>query len=130
MESEKALSDLRGRLVSALQEAISNIVKHSQAKEARLELTGTSDHLELLISDNGKDFEYDTERERGLGLLSMRERIRLVGGTPRIRTASSWTEVLALVPLKPALEVGVLTAKATDHRTLVKCSRHLLGLVL
>jgi signal transduction histidine kinase len=98
------------------QEAISNIVKHSQAKEARLELTGTSDHLELLISDNGKGFEYDTERERGLGLLSMRERLRLVGGTLRIRTASSGTEVLAQVPLKPALEAGVLTAKATDQR--------------
>jgi signal transduction histidine kinase len=96
------------------QEAISNIVKHSQAKEARLELTGTSDHLELLISDNGTGFEYDTERERGLGLLSMRERLRLVGGTLRIRTASSGTEVLAQVPLKPALETGVLTAKATD----------------
>jgi signal transduction histidine kinase len=100
------------------QEAISNIVKHSQAKEARLELTGTSDHLELLISDNGKGFTYDTECERGLGLLNMRERLRLVGGTLRIRTASSGTEVLAQVPLKPVLEAGVLTGKATDQRTI------------
>jgi len=71
------------------QEAISNIVKHSQAREARLELTGTSDHLELLVRDDGKGFEYDAERERGLGLLSMRERLRLVGGTLRIQTGSS-----------------------------------------
>src|SRR5882762_2245103 len=75
------------------QEAISNIVKHSQAREARLELTGTSDHLELLVRDDGKGFEYDTERELGLGLLSMRERLRLVGGTLRIQTGSSGTAI-------------------------------------
>jgi signal transduction histidine kinase len=98
------------------QEAISNIVKHSQAKEARLELTGTSDHLELVVSDKGKGFEYDTERERGLGLLSMRERLRLVGGTLRIRAGSGGTEVVAQVPLKPAvLRTGAPQTKATDH---------------
>jgi signal transduction histidine kinase len=90
------------------QEAISNVVKHSQAREARLELTGTSEHLELLIIDEGKGFEYDTERERGLGLLSMRERLRLVGGTLRIQTGLGGTEVLARVPLKPTLEAGAL----------------------
>jgi signal transduction histidine kinase len=98
------------------QEAISNIVKHSQAKEARLELTGTSDHLELVISDEGKGFEYDTERELGLGLLSMRERLRLVGGTLRIRAGSGGTEVVAQVPLKPAvLRTGAPETKTTDH---------------
>ena len=94
------------------QEAISNVVKHSQAREARLELTGTSEHLELLIIDEGKGFEYDTERERGLGLLSMRERLRLVGGTLRVQTGLGGTEVLARVPLKPTLEAGALRSES------------------
>jgi len=98
------------------QEAISNIVKHSQVKEARLELVGTSDHLELRISDEGRGFEYDTERERGLGLLSMRERLRLVGGTLRIRAGAGGTEVVAQVPLKPAvLRTGAPQTNAADH---------------
>jgi signal transduction histidine kinase len=98
------------------QEAISNIVKHSQVKEARLELVGTSDHLELRISDEGRGFEYDTERERGLGLLSMRERLRLVGGTLRIRAGAGGTEVVAQVPLKlTVLRTGAPQANAADH---------------
>jgi len=99
------------------QEAISNIVKHSQAREARLELTGTSDHLELLVRDDGKGFEYDTERELGLGLLSMRERLRLVGGTLRIQTGSSGTAILARVPLKSTLKAGALRNEASAHPT-------------
>jgi signal transduction histidine kinase len=95
------------------QEAISNIVKHSQAREARLELTGTSDHLELLVRDDGKGFEYDTERELGLGLLSMRERLRLVGGTLRIQTGASGTAILARVPLKSTLKAGALRNEAS-----------------
>ena len=85
------------------QEAMSNIVKHSHAKEARLALTGTAEHLELHISDQGCGFEYDAERERGLGLLSMRERLRLVGGTIRIRTGLGGTEIVAQVPPKPSV---------------------------
>ena len=98
------------------QEAISNIVKHSQAKEARLELTGTSDHLELLISDKGKGFEYDADRERGLGFLNMRERLRLVGGTIRIQTGSGGTEIVAQVPLKPpVVKSGTSRTAASDQ---------------
>jgi signal transduction histidine kinase len=89
------------------QEAISNIVKHSKVKEARLELTGNGDYLKLQITDHGTGFEYDPGREHGLGLLSMRERLRLVGGTLTIQSGPQGTEVLASVQIqKKALTVS------------------------
>jgi signal transduction histidine kinase len=82
------------------QEAISNIVKHSNVKEARLELTGNGDYLKLQITDHGTGFEYDPGHEHGLGLLSMRERLRLVGGTLTIQSGPQGTEVLASVQIQ------------------------------
>jgi len=88
------------------QEAISNVVKHSQVKEARLALNGNGGYLQLQINDNGRGFDYEPEREHGLGLLSMRERLRLVDGTLTIRSDSQGTEVLARVPVKQELLVN------------------------
>jgi PAS domain S-box-containing protein len=98
-------------LYRVAQEAISNVAKHSQVKVARLELSGAGDFLQLQINDHGKGFEYDAARECGLGLLSMRERLRLVDGTLKIRSGPHGTEVLARVPVKQE----VLKAAASNR---------------
>lgn len=82
------------------QEAISNIVKHSQVKDAWLDLSGNGNDLHLQIRDNGAGFEYDPQHEHGLGLLSMRERLRLIDGTLTIRSDSHGTEVSARAHFK------------------------------
>ncbi|MEO8654815.1 MAG: sensor histidine kinase [Ramlibacter sp.] len=69
-----------------LQEAFHNIVKHSAADRARVRLDRIDDALQLVIEDNGRGFEPDSVRcaegqSRGLGLLSMKERASLSGGT-------------------------------------------------
>jgi signal transduction histidine kinase len=69
-----------------LQEAFHNIVKHSAADRARVLLDGVDGGLQLVIEDNGRGFEpdsipYGEGRSRGLGLLSMKERASLSGGT-------------------------------------------------
>ena len=93
------------------QEAISNIVKHGQVKQASLDLIGNPGHLSLRVSDKGQGFDYDPANERGLGLLSMRERLRLVGGVLTIRSRlSQGTEIVADVPVEHA--ALALTAKA------------------
>ena len=69
-------------LYRIVQEALRNVIKHSGAESARIEFKGSPDELTLRISDDGMGFDPESARtRRGLGLLSMRERLRLVNGT-------------------------------------------------
>jgi len=63
------------------QECLRNCVKHSQAPAARVKLTKTKTEVRLLVSDNGVGFETKSEvMERGLGFISMQERLLILGG--------------------------------------------------
>ena len=63
------------------QEALRNVIKHSGARHARVELRGRPDEISLRISDDGCGFDTgSSDSKGGLGLVSMRERLRLVGG--------------------------------------------------
>jgi signal transduction histidine kinase len=74
-------SDVALCLYRIVQEALRNVVKHSSAKSARVEITKNASELKLRISDNGIGFDPDSDQTRhGLGLLSMRERLRQVDG--------------------------------------------------
>lgn len=67
------------------QEGLHNAVKHSEAAEITINLREDSGGLTMTISDNGKGFSPENHLEStGLGLLSMRERLRLVNGTIQI----------------------------------------------
>jgi PAS domain S-box-containing protein len=64
-----------------LQEALQNVAKHSRATRVVVELLGKDNQLNLKVTDNGSGFEVDKVRfESGLGLVSIRERLNLVGG--------------------------------------------------
>ena len=65
------------------QEALRNVVKHSNASQAEVRLLRADDNLELTVADNGQGFDVIEARKsgRGLGLLSMSERVRLARGT-------------------------------------------------
>jgi PAS domain S-box-containing protein len=64
-----------------LQEALQNVAKHSHATRVVVELLGKENQLILKVSDNGSGFEIDKVRfESGLGLVSIRERLHLIGG--------------------------------------------------
>jgi PAS domain S-box-containing protein len=72
------------------QEALQNVVKHSGAAEAKVELWGHSDEIELCISDSGRGFDVESVKGVvGLGLISMRERLRLVEGHLSIESEPS-----------------------------------------
>ena len=63
------------------QEALRNVIKHSGARHARVELRGGQDSVTLCVSDDGSGFDTASVADKeGLGLVSMRERLRLVGG--------------------------------------------------
>ncbi|HWO33141.1 MAG TPA: PAS domain S-box protein [Candidatus Acidoferrum sp.] len=84
------------------QEALSNVVKHSRAKTARVELFANASGVSLRIRDDGRGF--DTERTGsgpGIGLIGMHERIRLVGGKLLVKSGpAQGTDIVGAVPLR------------------------------
>jgi PAS domain S-box-containing protein len=72
-----------------LQEALTNVIRHSQADKVRVTLDCIGDKLTLSVLDNGQGFDKYTvlsanPRPVGLGLVGMRERVRLLGGSLNI----------------------------------------------
>ena len=65
------------------QEALRNVVAHAGASGGQVRLLRSGDHAEMTIADDGKGFDVarSLERGKGLGLVSIRERVRLAGGT-------------------------------------------------
>jgi len=69
------------------QESIRNVVKHSGATSATVELRMVEKGIQLSVADDGKGFVFDAEGPtQGLGLVSMRERARLLQGEIRIES--------------------------------------------
>jgi signal transduction histidine kinase len=91
-------------LFRILQEALHNIAKHSRATKINIQLDGTSDCLRLTISDNGVGFVQNNARTRpGLGLISMRERVHLIGGRFFITAKPGFgTRIEAIVSMSKA----------------------------
>jgi signal transduction histidine kinase len=82
-----------------LQEALANVARHSGAARAFVRLRATSDMLELEVEDHGKGIVPDVSR-RGLGLVAMRERAALLGGTLEfLQPAQGGTLVRLRVPI-------------------------------
>jgi signal transduction histidine kinase len=81
--------DVQLCLFRVVQEGLNNVVKHSGAREAQVMLSGTGDTLLLRIADSGRGFDEAEAAERdGLGLASMRERLRLIGGELTVTSRS------------------------------------------
>jgi signal transduction histidine kinase len=109
LQVEFVSSNIRGRipkdvtlcLFRIVQEALRNVVKHSGTTEAKVELSSHGDGIDLCISDSGAGFSPESAKEHaGLGLVSMRERLRLVGGRLSIESdLSHGTRIRAHVPL-------------------------------
>ncbi|HEY7172959.1 MAG TPA: sensor histidine kinase [Vicinamibacterales bacterium] len=89
-------------LFRVAQEALQNIVKHSGARAATMHLETVRGEVWLTIADEGTGFEL-RRAGRGLGLISMEERVDQIGGTLRVRsTPGSGTAVYARVPIRGA----------------------------
>jgi PAS domain S-box-containing protein len=89
-------------LFRVLQEALRNSVKHSGAQHIDVGLYGTPDEVHLAVSDSGRGFDREaTKGGRGLGLVSMEERLKILKGTLSIDSQPSrGTAIRASVPLR------------------------------
>jgi signal transduction histidine kinase len=100
-------------LFRIVQEALRNVVKHSGAMEAKLELSSHGDEIDLCISDRGQGFDPELVKgEAGLGLISMRERLRLVGGHLSVESEPSHgTRIRVRIPLSSTTGQGTSAQK-------------------
>ena len=68
-------------LFRVLQEALHNATKHSGVKRIEVQLREDAGEIHLIVHDSGKGFDVEAAlQSKGLGLISMRERVRLVNG--------------------------------------------------
>ncbi len=87
-------------LFRVLQEALHNAAKHSGAQRFTAQLSGTPVEIRLTVSDTGQGFDLETAMKgRGLGLVSMQERLRLVNGSISIESKPGSTTIDARAPL-------------------------------
>jgi PAS domain S-box-containing protein len=97
LENDIALAFLR-----VVQESLHNIAKHSGARNVQVEVAGASGQLTLSVCDDGSGFDLqESKAAAGLGLISMRERIQLIGGEFAIDSAPrAGTRIRARTPLQ------------------------------
>jgi PAS domain S-box-containing protein len=102
LEDARLTPEVEINLYRVAQEALNNIYKHAEARNAAVLLERRDDHVVLVIEDDGKGFDPGAavKDERGMGLLNMRERAEQVGGALEIESEpGAGTTVYARVPL-------------------------------
>jgi signal transduction histidine kinase len=89
-------------LFRVLQEALHNAAKHSGVRRIEVQTHEESDEIHLIVSDSGRGFDVEAVKQgNGLGLTSMRERVRLVNGTISIESKPMGGTVIHVrVPFK------------------------------
>jgi PAS domain S-box-containing protein len=92
-------------LFRIVQEALRNIVKHTNSSDATVELYAHGAGIDLCISDSGAGFDPECVHAKGgLGLVSMRERVRLIGGELAIESRGvDGTRIRVRVPLSDGI---------------------------
>ncbi|HEY1120436.1 MAG TPA: sensor histidine kinase, partial [Haloferula sp.] len=86
------------------QEVMTNVARHAGASEVKVKCAADGSTVRLTVADNGKGLAPEAERVRdAIGLLGMRERAELCGGTFRVLSSrGGGTEVSAAMPWKQA----------------------------
>ena len=113
---------LRAFLYKAAQELLFNVVKHARVHEATIRVRRGGGWIYLLVSDRGRGFDPQGLKEaRGFGLFSIRERVELLGGRMKTRSAEGrGSTFLMVVPDGESARAGVAaeampTARAKEN---------------
>jgi len=97
--AERLAPELEATVYRVVQEALTNVAKHSQAKQARVEVVEEAGEVRVQISDDGVGFDPEARAE-GVGLVGMRERVTLIGGRLELESGSGKTVVRARLPAR------------------------------
>jgi signal transduction histidine kinase len=106
-EAENLNDDQKTVVYRVAQESLTNVAKHAHASHVTVSLRKSRHGLQIQISDNGKAFEvnrqFSSKGRKRLGLLGMRERVRLVNGRFAVKSGpGKGTTVRVEIPFKAA----------------------------
>jgi PAS domain S-box-containing protein len=107
--------DVAIALFRVVQEALTNVVKHSQASLATISLMGASDRLTLTVEDNGLGFSHDSALKdtASLGMTTMQERVEAIGARLSVRSAPGHGTIVTIeLPTKVAGQIVPDTAES------------------
>jgi NarL family two-component system sensor histidine kinase LiaS len=96
-------------LYRVLQEALANVARHSGSAAAQIRLAWQGNQISLRVWDEGKGFDALVGAGKGLGLVSMRERVEALGGGLSISSSPGDTSIEVCVPIDP-IESSLLSA--------------------
>jgi len=104
-EVDELSSDDRTVIYRVVQSALANVARHAHANEVRVSIRKQGGTVRLEVSDNGKSFDVarvlNIRTNRRLGVLGMRERVEMIGGTFGIEsTPDRGTTVSAEIPIR------------------------------
>ncbi len=111
-------ADISLSLFRVTQEALQNALKYSGVSEFSVNLRGAAGEIQLEISDRGAGFDVEqAKRQKGLGLVSMQERVHLVHGTFAIESKlDSGTRVSIRVPYVEEISIPENAVETPQHR--------------
>jgi PAS domain S-box-containing protein len=99
-ENDRIPKDIAFCAYRVVQESLRNVAKHSGAKTAEVVLWVAGNDLHLSIKDEGRGFDVETARSRGLGMVSVEERVRLCQGSVKVTSKlNCGTTLTARIPL-------------------------------
>jgi signal transduction histidine kinase len=107
-ESVRLPAEVETTLYRVLQEALTNVVKHAGATRLGLILEQRDGSVQAIVEDNGRGFSVEEVLERKgksqrLGVLGMRERVALMGGSMKIESAAGiGTTIYVRIPAHPS----------------------------
>jgi signal transduction histidine kinase len=98
---ERLTAEAETVLYRIAQEALTNVLKHADARTVRVSLIRSGSGVTLAVQDDGTGFDPEAVRDGGVGLLGMRERIALLGGRLTIESSDgAGTMLAAEVPIQ------------------------------
>ena len=102
---EELTNDRRTVLYRVAQEALTNVGRHAQARNVTVDIRELPNAIRMRIHDDGRAFDVErllrSRKSNRMGLLGMRERVEMVGGTFTIESApGKGTTVTARVPFR------------------------------
>ncbi|MDP4266893.1 MAG: histidine kinase [Bacteroidota bacterium] len=94
-------------LYRIIQEAINNIVKHSEATEANLQIMENNGYIIIIIEDNGKGFALENVKSKGNGIYNMTQRVNILGGKIDIESnIKKGTLISVRIPLNNQADIS------------------------
>ncbi|MGI8835877.1 MAG: PAS domain S-box protein [Pyrinomonadaceae bacterium] len=110
MDEDRLTPEVETALYRIAQEALNNIAKHAHAAQVAIVLERRAGQVSLIVEDDGVGFDWQRRfvaDDKGLGLIGMRERAALVGGTIEIESQPrNGATIVVRIPVSPVAETG------------------------